>query len=359
MLTDALGSVDVVTDGSGSVTERRSYDAFGARRNPAWGSNAAQAPAVSPVGFTGQEDDELGLVNMKGRIYDPTVGRFLTTDPLVSRPGFTQSWNPYSYVWNSPLSFTDPSGFAPGDNPNGGNVGAAAIGPSDVTFGTDRINADAGFQVAACLGGGACGSAAPGASTAAKDAARDDAKGGAATSTDTGGTPVAASPSSTATAVDIAKGVALGVNDAYVPDPVSYFKAVSGMTIVDNAVKGWRERGVSGALVGAANAANPLYNYSIGVIETRRKANAGDTVGATAGAVQLGIGVVGPGGRGGRRGGCWSGRDGGGDRLDVPSSKSGGIRGHHGNGAVRSGTQRSKSGRQAVRIDLGRGAQVL
>ncbi len=115
--TDALGSVDVITDGTGAVLQRRSYDAFGAERNPAWG----QAPpvggftsAASPLGFTGQEaddDHELGLVNMRGRIYDPKVGRFLTTDPLVSRPGYTQSWNPYSYVWNSPLSFTDPSGF--------------------------------------------------------------------------------------------------------------------------------------------------------------------------------------------------------------------------------------------------------
>ncbi len=112
LLTDALGSVDVITDGSGSVIQRRSYDAFGAKRDPAWGGTAVAAPLVSPVGFTGQEgDDELGLVNMRGRIYDPGVGRFLTTDPLVARPGFTQSWNPYSYVWNSPLSFTDPSGF--------------------------------------------------------------------------------------------------------------------------------------------------------------------------------------------------------------------------------------------------------
>ncbi len=110
--TDALGSVDVITDGSGSVIQRRSYDAFGAKRDPAWGGTAVAASLVSPVGFTGQEgDDELGLVNMRGRIYDPQVGRFLTTDPLVARPGFTQSWNPYSYVANSPLNFTDPSGF--------------------------------------------------------------------------------------------------------------------------------------------------------------------------------------------------------------------------------------------------------
>ena len=48
---------------------------------------------------------------MRGRIYDPKVGRFLTTDPIVSHPGFGQSWNPYTYVLNNPLAYVDPSGF--------------------------------------------------------------------------------------------------------------------------------------------------------------------------------------------------------------------------------------------------------
>jgi RHS repeat-associated protein len=69
-------------------------------------------PASTTVGFTGHEsEDEFGLVNMKGRIFDPKLGRFLTTDPLVSHPRFSQSWNPYSYVLNNPLSVTDPTGF--------------------------------------------------------------------------------------------------------------------------------------------------------------------------------------------------------------------------------------------------------
>ena len=35
--SDHLGSVDVLTDESGAVVERRSYDPFGQRRNPVWG----------------------------------------------------------------------------------------------------------------------------------------------------------------------------------------------------------------------------------------------------------------------------------------------------------------------------------
>jgi RHS repeat-associated protein len=207
LLTEALGSVDVVTGGTGDVIERRSYDAFGARRNPAWGSQApVVVAAASPVGFTGQEDDELGLVNMKGRIYDPTVGRFMTTDPLVSTPGFTQSWNPYSYVWNSPLRFTDPSGFAPGDGTMSSPNGPIAL-PNDL------VTPGEPFKVAQCLSGGACGSAPPGGSTPAKDAAADDAKGGRSTSTDAAGaTGVAGAPSAPAV-VDRAVGLGSALQD--------------------------------------------------------------------------------------------------------------------------------------------------
>ena len=41
----------------------------------------------------------------------PALGRFLSADPIVGNVAFSQSWNAYSYVNNSPLNFTDPSGF--------------------------------------------------------------------------------------------------------------------------------------------------------------------------------------------------------------------------------------------------------
>ncbi|WP_437784541.1 RHS repeat-associated core domain-containing protein [Sorangium sp. So ce1097] len=112
---DHLGSIDALTDEDGDVIERRSYDPFGQRRNPVWGERPpASFPSETTQGFTGHEsDDELGLVNMKGRMYDPRIGRFLTTDPILSLPFFGQSWNPYSYVLNSPLTLVDPSGFEP------------------------------------------------------------------------------------------------------------------------------------------------------------------------------------------------------------------------------------------------------
>jgi hypothetical protein len=48
---------------------------------------------------------------MNGRIYDPTLGRFLQADPHVQAPMNSQSYNRYSYVLNNPMSYTDPSGY--------------------------------------------------------------------------------------------------------------------------------------------------------------------------------------------------------------------------------------------------------
>jgi RHS repeat-associated protein len=55
--------------------------------------------------------DGLDVIHMNGRIYDPTLGRFLQADPVIQAPGNPQNWNAYSYVFNNPYSYTDPSGM--------------------------------------------------------------------------------------------------------------------------------------------------------------------------------------------------------------------------------------------------------
>jgi hypothetical protein len=47
---------------------------------------------------------------MNGRVYDPVIGRFLSRDPLVDGR-VSQGANGYAYVWNNPLTLTDPSGY--------------------------------------------------------------------------------------------------------------------------------------------------------------------------------------------------------------------------------------------------------
>lgn len=111
---DPLGSPDTVTGTKGEVLERVKYEPFGTRRH-AWdvAYDASPTHVGGHVGFTGHEhDDEFGLINMRGRMYDPALGRFLSPDPLMSTGGARSSTNRYAYVLNNPLKYTDPSGYA-------------------------------------------------------------------------------------------------------------------------------------------------------------------------------------------------------------------------------------------------------
>ena len=81
------------------------YEAWGGRKL-LYGSEF-----LTDRGYTGHEHLEpLGLIDMNGRIYDPTLARFLSPDPYVQAPDFTQSFNRYSYCWNNPFKYTDPEG---------------------------------------------------------------------------------------------------------------------------------------------------------------------------------------------------------------------------------------------------------
>ncbi|AKJ30753.1 RHS repeat-associated core domain-containing protein [Caldimonas brevitalea] len=133
---DRMGSTDAVTDSSGAITDRLKFDPFGSRRNPLQLADPTRIPdGVVHRGFGGHEaDPEAGLTNMGGRIYDPATARFLTPDPFVRTNGSGQARNPYSYVLNNPLAFSDPTGFQDaridkslgGESPQGGDTGDSA-----------------------------------------------------------------------------------------------------------------------------------------------------------------------------------------------------------------------------------------
>lgn len=91
-----------------------SFDAWGRRRDQDdWSYNLIGEPALfAGRGFTAHEHlEDFNLINMNGRLYDPVVGRFLSPDPIVQAPDFTQGFNRYSYALNNPLKYTDPSGY--------------------------------------------------------------------------------------------------------------------------------------------------------------------------------------------------------------------------------------------------------
>ncbi|EOB4960904.1 TPA: VCBS repeat-containing protein [Vibrio vulnificus] len=110
---DHLGSVIAISNQNGEIEERFSYDAWGKRRSSSWNKPDTSTSEVGRIGFTGHEMlDEVGLIHMNGRVYDPTIGRFLSADPFIQDEWFaTQAFNRYSYVQNNPLSYTDPTGY--------------------------------------------------------------------------------------------------------------------------------------------------------------------------------------------------------------------------------------------------------
>jgi len=111
--TDRLGSPIAISDEVGNLSERLAYDPWGKRRTEDGSSTADDVDGkVDNKGFTGHEMlDQLDLVHMNGRVYDPLTARFISADPHVTDPNNGQSYNRYAYVWNNPLGYTDPTGF--------------------------------------------------------------------------------------------------------------------------------------------------------------------------------------------------------------------------------------------------------
>lgn len=116
--TDHLGSLDTIIDPTGAIAlngqgqqEVMSFDAFGVRRDPAnWAYDLTPAQVaglkdVTDRGYTFQEElDNVGLIHMNGRVYDPSVASFISADPVMGG-------DRYAYVGDNPLSVTDPTGY--------------------------------------------------------------------------------------------------------------------------------------------------------------------------------------------------------------------------------------------------------
>jgi RHS repeat-associated protein len=97
LLTDNLGTVRQEVDTSGALLAEYRYDAFGRQV-------AGPAPGLDDsLRFTGRDFDlPGGLGYYRARVYDPSIARFVSEDPIVP-------WH-YRYGDNNPLIFSDPTG---------------------------------------------------------------------------------------------------------------------------------------------------------------------------------------------------------------------------------------------------------
>ena len=120
IVRDYQGSIThLVDDSDGTVVAEYSYDPWGRLRDPETLEIYTPGSSTMPDlmlgrGYTAHEHlDWFGLINMNARLYDPALGRFLSPDPYVQAPDFTQNFNRYSYCLNNPLKYTDESGESP------------------------------------------------------------------------------------------------------------------------------------------------------------------------------------------------------------------------------------------------------
>ena len=105
--TDHLGSVRVITDGSGSVVERNDYYPLGMRT--ATGNGYPQL-ATNHYKYNGKEVQTLGGIGFTdygARMYDDFTGRWFVPDPLAEK---YSSMSPYMYCGGNPINAIDVDG---------------------------------------------------------------------------------------------------------------------------------------------------------------------------------------------------------------------------------------------------------
>jgi RHS repeat-associated protein len=98
-LTDPLGSALALADDAGVSRTEFTYTAYGA-------TTASGDASGNPFQYTGRENDGTGLYYYRARYYNPSLGRFISEDPI----GLEGGPNPYAYVLGDPVSYTDPEG---------------------------------------------------------------------------------------------------------------------------------------------------------------------------------------------------------------------------------------------------------
>jgi RHS repeat-associated protein len=103
--TDPQGTPLAEANASGTITATFDYAPYG---------SIALGTVPNGPGYTGHVNDpDTGLVYMQARYYDPSVGRFLSTDPVTPTAGNAFNFSRYAYANNNPVMNMDPDGRLP------------------------------------------------------------------------------------------------------------------------------------------------------------------------------------------------------------------------------------------------------
>ncbi len=101
---DGHNSTRLLTDANGNVTDTYDYDAFG---------NTINQTGNTPNNYlyAGQQyDPDLGLYYNRARYFNPSIGRFQTSDPFEGIKDDPPSLHKYLYANSDPVNRSDPSG---------------------------------------------------------------------------------------------------------------------------------------------------------------------------------------------------------------------------------------------------------
>jgi RHS repeat-associated protein len=106
LMPDRQGSESVTVDSTSAAATFRSYTPYGGAR----GAQPTTWPGQRGWLGVGTSDTDTGLTDIGAREYDPTIGRFISRDPVFTTDD-AQSMGGYAYSANDPVDKSDPSGL--------------------------------------------------------------------------------------------------------------------------------------------------------------------------------------------------------------------------------------------------------